>query len=220
MCVCIDPLCSPFSMLFVPCDQNHSVSKRAHLLYVIDNEGIGSVLWEGRHRKQRAKRWPSDVQGATESISEVVVWRPIWQREKCVHGHYGEICPWSLRWSGPRHRLFANNRLASQLFQCCLTPEGYIYTWPSVSHYITQHTVHTTLCSAGYWFIVFIKSCYVNIQMLRAVKSITPNSWELPYDAQTTMNLCQASLFALIILYKLVVPVFKSNLDTLKWNCS
>lgn len=139
MCVCIDPLCSPFSMLFVPCDQNHSVSKLAHLLYVIDNEGIGSVLWEGRHRKQRAKRWPSDVQGATESISEVVVWRPIW-REKCVHGHYGEICPWSLRWSGPRHRLFANNRLASQLFQCCLTPEGYIY----MAFCLTLH--NTTYC--------------------------------------------------------------------------
>ena len=35
-CVCIDPLCSPFSMLFVPCDPNHSVSKLARLLYVID----------------------------------------------------------------------------------------------------------------------------------------------------------------------------------------
>ena len=30
--VCHDPLCSPVSLLFVPCDPNHAVSKPAHVL--------------------------------------------------------------------------------------------------------------------------------------------------------------------------------------------
>ena len=41
-CVCIDPLCSTISLVFVPCDPNNGVSKLVRLLSVI-NKMMGEL---------------------------------------------------------------------------------------------------------------------------------------------------------------------------------
>ena len=41
-CVCIDPLCSTISLVFVPCDPNNGVPKLARLLSVI-NKTMGEL---------------------------------------------------------------------------------------------------------------------------------------------------------------------------------
>ena len=120
-CVCIDPLCSPLSLLFVPRDPTNSVSKLARLLSVLDK-----TLGELRdyydkpleHTDNRGPYWTYNGRLEYErNLTKSVHWlfeATLDGRQKIVvkfvRHHYGEAV----------HKFLAAKCCAPKLI-CCLT---------------------------------------------------------------------------------------------------
>ena len=126
-CMCVDPLCSPISLLFVPRVPNNGVSKLAQLLSVIDKtmgelkeyydkpmvEGetdIRGPYWTGNGHLEYNSRLSNSVMWLFEATldgNEVVV--------KFVRSHYGEAV----------HKLLGDAGFAPKLISCQLLPGGW-----------------------------------------------------------------------------------------------
>ena len=127
-CVCVDPLYSPISLLFVPRDPAKGVSKLARLLCVMDetmNELVGEYYrkpieerernsigpyWTNNGRLEYTKRLTRSVAWLFEGTydeQEVVV--------KFVRSHYGEAV----------HNLLGCSGFAPKLFCCEPLPGGW-----------------------------------------------------------------------------------------------
>ena len=65
VCVCIDPLCSPISLVFVPRDPNNDVSKLARLLSVT-NKTIGELT---KYYDKPIDNRETDTEGHTGQIT-------------------------------------------------------------------------------------------------------------------------------------------------------
>ena len=138
-CVCIDPLCSPISLLFVPRDPNDGVLKLARLLSVMDKtmgeltkeDGIDARgpywTYNGRLKYNKNLKSLSWLFEATlDGKDEVVV--------KFVRHHYGEAV----------HKCLADAGFAPKLIDCCLLPGGW---YAVVMEKLNGHSIFTTTVS-------------------------------------------------------------------------
>ena len=127
-CVCIDPLCSPISLLFVPRDPINGVSKLARLLSVIDKtmgeltkyynkpvterdaDSRGPYWTDNGHLEYKGRLMTSVkwlFEATLDGKQKVVV--------KFVRSHYGEAA----------HRLLASDGFAPKLINCHSLPGGW-----------------------------------------------------------------------------------------------
>ena len=127
-CACIDPLCSPLSLVFVPRDPNNGVSKLAQLLSVIDKT-MGELTnyydkpIKNRETNSRGPYWTDDgrleykgklmksinwlFEATLDGQQKVVV--------KFVRSHYGKAV----------HIFLATHGFAPKLISCHLLPGGW-----------------------------------------------------------------------------------------------
>ena len=125
-CVCVDPLGSPASLLFVPRDPHNGVLKLARLLSMIDKISHGLMEYynkpdEERRTNKRGPYWTDD--GHLTYIQKLaeVNWLYEATRDdgvevvKFVRGRYGEAV----------YKHLASFNFAPKLFTCRLLPGGW-----------------------------------------------------------------------------------------------